>query len=230
MAIAVIHARGGSRRIPRKNVKDFNGKPMIAYPIQEALRSRIFDRVVVSTDCPEISDTAREYGAETPYVRPAELSGDFTGTAEVLQHDIKMLGNPEFVCCIYATSPFLKAVYLRQGLEILKGDQGVATSFSVTSFSFPVFRSLKINQQGCVEMFWPEYKDVRSQDLPEAYHDAGQFYWVNTDLFNKNPTLYAPTSKPVILPRYLVQDIDNAEDWQRAEYMHQALQNAGIVE
>jgi pseudaminic acid CMP-transferase len=226
MSVAIIPARGGSKRIPRKNIKDFGGRPMIAHSIVAALESGCFDRVLVSTDDPEIAEVARQWGADVPFMRPAELSDDTTATAPVILHALEWLeeqgSRPDEACCIYATAPFLKPRYLREGLEILRRT-GATTAFSVTTFAFPIFRSLKVDEAGVVSMFWPEHRLTRSQDLPEAYHDAGQFYWLNTARFVSSPNLYAADSQAVILPRRLVQDIDTQEDWEVAIALYEAM-------
>lgn len=222
MKVAVIPARGGSKRIPGKNIKIFAGKPIIAYSIEAAARSRLFDRIIVSTDSTEITETAKRYGAEAPFIRPADLSDDFTPTAPVLAHALGWLTEhncrPDYACCIYATAPFLNEKYLRLGYELLLA-QKASAAFSVTTYPSSIFRSLKINQEGRLEMFWPEYELTRSNDLPEAYHDAGQFYWVTGSTFLKEKRLYSTDAVPVILPRQLVQDIDTPEDWHIAELM-----------
>ena len=185
----------------------------------------MFDRIIVSTDSLEIADIAREYGAEVPFLRPAELANDFAGTDEVVCHAIEWLAKerrqPEFICCIYATAPFIQASYLKQGYDKLVSLDATSV-FSVTTYPYPIYRSLKITEKDHIKMIWPEYANFRSQDLPEAYHDAGQFYWANTKKFMKERALFAKDSLPVILPRYLVQDIDTAEDWETAEMMFAA--------
>jgi pseudaminic acid cytidylyltransferase len=224
--VAIIPARGGSKRIPNKNIKLFACQPIISYSIRVAQETGLFDRVIVSTDSPEIAAIAREYGAEVPFFRPAELASDFAGTAEVVCHAIEWLAQdgkrPEFICCIYATAPFIQASHLKQGYDKLVSTDAT-TVFSVTTYPYPIYRSLKITEKGGIEMIWPEYENIRSQDLSEAYHDAGQFYWANTNKFLKRKSLFAKDSLPVILPRYLVQDIDNAEDWETAEMMYAVL-------
>lgn len=221
MRVALIPARGGSRRIPRKNVRPFAGRPMIAYSIQVARASRLFDRVVVSTDDAEIAEVAAREGAEVPFRRPAELSGDQVGTNAVVGHALDWLqGNGasvEFACCIYPTAPFLRAEFLQRGLDALVAAAGVDFSFSVTSFPSSVFRALTIRDDGFVEMLWPENEAMRTQDLPETFHDAGQFYWGTPQAFRSCPGVFNARSVPVILPRHLVHDIDTAEDWERAE-------------
>jgi pseudaminic acid cytidylyltransferase len=226
MNIAIIPARGGSRRIPGKNIKLFAGKPIIAYSIEAAIASEVFDRIIVSTDSDEIAKVAIAHGAEIPFLRPEELSDDHTPTAPVIAHAIHWVRDrgysPEFVCCIYATAPFVKPEFIKEGYEIIV-NHNVASVFSVTTFSFPIFRSLKITDKGTLAMFWPEHELTRSQDLPEAYHDAGQFYWLKVNPFLKSGKIYTSDAMPVILPRYLVQDIDTQEDWITAERMYKAV-------
>ncbi len=226
MKVAIIPARGGSKRIPRKNIKFFASQPIIAYSIGAAARSKLFDRIIVSTNSPEIAEIAQDYGAEVPFIRPENLSDDFTPTAPVLAHALEWLAahesRPNYACCIYATAPFLTEKYLRRGYELLL-EKKASCAFSVTTYPSSIFRSLKINQDGRLEMFWPEYELTRSNDLPEAYHDAGQFYWVTSSAFLKEKRLYSPDAVPVILPRKLVQDIDTLEDWNTAELMFKAI-------
>jgi pseudaminic acid cytidylyltransferase len=223
VSIAIIPARGGSKRIPRKNVKDFCGKPMIAWPIIAALESRLFEAVLVSTDDDEIATVAEAYGAVAPFRRPAELSDDHTPTLPVIAHAIRWWEEHrspvDFACCIYATAPFLQANDLQRGHELLRQDNDAEFAFSVTSYAFPIFRSLKLGDDGRVQMFWPENELVRSQDLPEAWHDAGQFYWGKRDAFLASNGLFTAKSLGVRVPRTRVQDIDTLEDWARAQSM-----------
>jgi len=225
-AVAIIPARGGSKRIPRKNIKEFHGKPLIAYSIEVALASKLFDKVIVSTDDKKIADIATQYGAEVPFLRPKELSDDFTGTADVAAHALKWLEEYgeiyDYVCTIYATAPFLQKAYLIEGYEKLKNSDAI-NAFSATSMPFPIQRTFKVNDQGRCEMFWPEHYMSRSQDLEEAYQDAGQFYWTKAGKVS-DAIMFGKESIPIILPRYLVQDIDTPEDWQRAEFMYEAIQ------
>jgi N-acylneuraminate cytidylyltransferase len=218
--VAIIPARGGSKRIPAKNVRPFLGRPLIAYSIAAAREGRLFDRILVSTDSEEIARVATELGAEAPFRRPAELSDDYTPTDPVLQHALRWLeaaGTPaDYFCCIYATAPFVRAEDIRRGFQLLR-DTGAATAFSVTSFAYPIFRALRIVPDGRVEMFWPENFAKRSQDLPEAFHDAGQFYWADTKRYWEEGRLFSSNAVPVILPRHLVQDLDTPEDWEVAE-------------
>ncbi|MFC1684675.1 pseudaminic acid cytidylyltransferase [Pseudomonadota bacterium] len=232
MKIAVIPARGGSKRIPRKNIKDFCGKPIIAWSIEAAKTSGLFDHIIVSTDDDEISQVAREFGAEVPFMRPAELSDDYVGTGAVTRHAVEWtinnLGKPEFVCTIYATAPFIKSTDLIEGLELLiKTESHIV--FTVTDFPYPIQRAVKINKNGTVSMFQPEHLMTRSQDLEPAYHDAGQFYWARTDAVLNDTQAFSKVAVPLILPRHRVQDIDTPEDWYRAELMFNCL-NEGQVE
>lgn len=225
MNVAIIPARGGSKRIPKKNIRPFCGKPMIAYSIEAARESGLFERIIVSTDSQGISEVALQFGAEVPYVRPDEISGDRASTDEVVLHALQWFSaqgtDVEYACCLYATAPFVQPCYLQDGLKKLM-QSGGTSAISVTTFPFPIFRGLRISDAGKLQMFWPEHKMTRSQDLPEAYHDAGQFYWVNVERYLKTPHLYAEDAVPVVLPRHLVQDIDDYEDWARAENMFKA--------
>jgi pseudaminic acid cytidylyltransferase len=227
MNVAVIPARGGSKRIPNKNIKLFAGRPIIAYSIEVAQLTGIFDRIFVSTDSETIAQVAQQCGAEVPFLRPAEMSDDHTPTAPVVAHTLNWLaasGSPAaYVCCIYATAPFVRPEYVTEGYHLLTQRQ-VSSVFSVTPFSFPIFRALKMAEDSHMAMWWPEYELTRSNDLPAAYHDAGQFYWLDCQVFLQNQKMYGRDALPVILPRYLVQDIDTPEDWETAEYMFQALQ------
>ena len=227
MNVAIIPARGGSKRIPRKNIRDFAGKPIIAYSIEAAKKSGLFGRIIVSTDDGEIAEVARGCGAETPFVRPSELADDFTGTKAVVKHAIQKLTESgyetRFACCIYATAPFLQPGYLKEGFEKLSGSNKYF-AFSVTSFPFPIQRAVRINPGNGIEAVFPEYANTRSQDLEEIYHDAGQFYWGRIEGFLGDAALFSSASLPVVLPRHLVQDIDTPEDWHRAELMYRAWQ------
>ena len=227
MKIAIIPARGGSKRIPRKNIKLFCGKPMIAWSIEVALQSACFDQVVVSTDDAEIAEVARQCGATVPFMRPVELSDDHTGTIPVIRHAIEWFNRQgqsiEQACCLYATAPFVSADDLRRGLDILQGND-CDYAFSVTSYTFPIQRAIRLTDQGRVTMFNPEHFNTRSQDLDEAYHDAGQFYWGRSEAWLQGQMIFSPDSLPVLLPRHRVQDIDTPEDWVRAEWLFKAMQ------
>lgn len=225
MNLAIIPARGGSKRIPAKNTKEFAGKPLIAYSIKAAVDSDLFDKIIVSTDCEKVANLACHYGAEVPFLRPEHLSDDFIGTRPVTNHAIQYVvekgDTPEYCCCIYATAPFLQAEYLRKGLDALKSEPARSFAFSVTTFPFPIQRALSIKGDSISPMFVDDIRK-RSQDLEEAYHDAGQFYWGRTEDYLSNKGIFSEHSVPIILPRHLVQDIDTPEDWHRAELMYQA--------
>jgi pseudaminic acid cytidylyltransferase len=223
--IAIIPARGGSKRIPRKNIKLFHGKPLIAYSIEAALKSELFDKVIVTTDDEEIASIAKKYGADVPFIRPKELSDDFTNTKDVIDHALSYFEERgeryDYECTIYATAPLLQSKYLVEGFVALKNSDAV-NAFSCTSMPFPIQRTFKLNKNGRCEMFWPQNYQTRSQDLEEAYQDAGQFYWTKLDK-KSDEIMFGKDSIPIILPRHLVQDIDTLEDWQRAEYMYEVL-------
>ena len=224
--VSIIPARGGSKRIPNKNIKSFAGQPIISYSIKAAKTADLFDRIIVSTDSEEIAEVAKSCGAEVPFMRPAELADDFTGTVSVLLHALNWLSEHDFAtdyfCCIYATAPFVQPENIIEGFNLLKKRNAV-TAFSVATFPYPIFRALRIGDDDRVEMLWPEHENSRSNDLPKAYHDAGQFYWGNTKRFVTEKKLFSSDSVPVILPRYLVQDIDTPEDWETAEKMYSVL-------
>ncbi|MHC6224576.1 pseudaminic acid cytidylyltransferase [Pseudomonas sp. X10] len=230
MRLAVIPARGGSKRIPRKNIKLFCAKPMIAWSIEAALASGCFDKVIVSTDDTEIAEIARQSGAEVPFMRPESLADDHTGTLpvirqaiiEMMQHQGMAIGQ---VCCIYATAPFVTPEDLQRGLEILE-ESRADYAFSITSYAFPIQRAVRLDSNGRVSMFEPEHFTTRSQDLEEAFHDAGQFYWGKATAWLAETPIFSAGSAAVLLPRHRVQDIDTPEDWVRAEWMFKALQAA----
>lgn len=232
MNICVIPARGGSKRIPRKNIKEFNGKPIIAYSIETALKSNCFDQVIVSTDDVEIAEVAKKYGAQVPFLRPEELSNDYAGTIPVIKNAIEWMednkSSVENVCCLYATAPFIRSQIISQAYQQLNNSKA-DYCFSVTSFVFPIQRAIKIVEKGKVSMFYPEHFNTRSQDLEEAYHDAGQFYWGKAQAFKDELPIFTEVATPYILPRYLVQDIDTPEDWIRAESMHRVLKERGLM-
>ena len=232
MKLAVIPARGGSKRIPRKNIRPFCGKPMIAWSIDAAQASGCFDRIVVSTDDEEIAAVARQCGAETPFLRPANLANDHVGTIPVVHHAVNWFmdsdENPEAVCCIYATAPFLSPSDLRRGLQALQ-NQTCDYAFSVTTYAFPIQRAIRIRDDGRVAMFQPDHFHTRSQDLVEALHDAGQFYWGSADAWMAERPIFSAGAVPIMLPRHRVQDIDTPEDWARAEWLFKAMHGAGGV-
>lgn len=226
MRLAVIPARGGSKRIPRKNLRNFCGRPMLAWSITAARDSDCFDRILVSTDDPEIAEAARNWGAETPFLRPAALSDDHTPTVPVIAHAIAaaavLWGPAEVACCLYATAPFVRTSDLRQGLAHL-AENGCDFVFPVTTFPFPIQRALRRGPDGRVELLYPEHQTTRSQDLEEAWHDAGQFYWGRAEAWLAHRSLMGPNSVGLPLPRHRVQDIDTPEDWTRAEFLFRAL-------
>jgi pseudaminic acid cytidylyltransferase len=220
--VAIIPARGGSKRIPRKNIRPFAGRPIIGHSIACALQAGIFDRVIVSTDDPEIASVSTSFGAEVPFLRPAELADDHTGTTDVIAHACNQLTESgvhmDAVCAIYPTAPFLRAEDLVEGLRIL---QSVSWSFvfSASTFEYPIFRAFRRQPSGGIEMVFPEHFDSRSQDLAEAVHDAGQFYWGRPDAWLRGERIFSPRATVVMIPRWRAQDIDTEEDWQRAEMM-----------
>ena len=226
MRVAIIPARGGSKRIPRKNIKDFAGKPIIAYSIGAAQESGLFDRIIITTDDEEIADVARSFGAEVPFMRPPELSDDHTATIPVIAHAIQTLqANGEVIemaCCIYATAPFVRHEDITSAYNALI-TQHKHYAFPVTTFPFPIWRGVKRDDEGNIEMFWPEHFITRSQDLEEAYHDVGQFYWGTADAWLEGKPIFSDAATTIVLPRHLVQDIDTPEDWFRAQLMHKAL-------
>lgn len=229
MNLAVIPARGGSKRIERKNIKYFCGKPMIAWSIEAALKSNCFDKVIVSTDDPEIAEISEQYGATIPFYRPISLADDYTGTTAVVKHAIDTLNSKgesyRITACIYATAPFVTGRILQEAMQRLTTKLPDFV-FSVAEFSYPIQRALRMNSSGGVEMISPEHGPSRSQDLEKAYHDAGQFYLGQTSSWGTK-SMFSSGSSPFVLPHYRVQDIDTLDDWKRAELMFRALQESG---
>lgn len=224
MNVCIIPARGGSKRIPRKNIREFCGKPMIAWSIEAARESDCFDRIVVSTEDAEISEVAKNLGAEVPFERPAELANDYAETVPVITHAIEELGLPAkaAVCCLYATAPFVRPSDIQRGLEALQTTDA-DYAFSVTTYAFPIQRALRITETGRVTMLHPENAERRSQDLEEAWHDAGQFYWGTPEAWVAGKAPLTSDAVPVRMPRERVQDIDTIEDWRRAEWLFKAM-------
>jgi pseudaminic acid cytidylyltransferase len=220
--LAVIPARGGSKRIPRKNIRLFAGKPMIGYSIECALHSKLFDRVVVSTDDAEISSVARDFGAEVPFTRPPSLADDHTGTTEVVAHAVDWFrghGDPVAeVCCIYPTAPFIHSEDLKEGLRLIQTGRWRYV-FAATRFTAPVYRSFRRTGDGGLEMLFPEHFSTRSQDLPEVLHDAAQFYWGRAEAWLNRERVFDRDSTIVPIPIGRVQDIDTEDDWKHAEAM-----------
>jgi len=224
MNIAIIPARGGSKRIPHKNIKNFCGKPIIAYSIEAAIASGFFEKVIVSTDDQKIAEIAISYGAEVPFFRPTQLANDYAGTVEVIRHAINelALSDDTNICCLYATAPFVGPKILLDGLKLLESKK-FDYVFSATEFPFPIQRAFHLQDNGKIQMFHPELSNSRSQDLPKAYHDAGQFYWGKAKAFKEGKAIFSEHSKAVLLPRKRVQDIDTPEDWELAEALFSVL-------
>lgn len=226
--LAVIPARGGSKRIPRKNIRQFFGKPMIAWSIEAAKFSELFEHIIVSTDDEDIAEVALQFGASVPFMRPEGLANDYIGTTPVVAHATQWALDQgldiEAVCCIYATAPFIQIEDIIQGWEALKsGDWDYA--FAVTDFGAPIFRSFSQTKDGGVNMFFPEYLTARSQDLPIALHDAAQFYWGKSKSWVDGKDIFGQKSRPVQIPRWRVQDIDTQDDWVRAEIIAPLVMN-----
>jgi pseudaminic acid cytidylyltransferase len=225
-AICIIPARGGSKRIPRKNVRLFNGKPIISYPISIALEAELFSHVVVSTEDYEISKIAEQYGAQVPFIRPKNLADDYTATRPVIQHAITQLDEqgvrPEYVCVLYPATPLLSVADIRRGFRQLKLE-GTDFVFSASYYRHPIQRALRHSNYGGVEMIEPRYLEARTQDLQEAFHDVGQFYWGKTQAFWTGKTVFTGLSSPFFLSQWQSVDIDSEEDWSTAEILHKLL-------
>ena len=229
MNIAIIPARGGSKRIPKKNIRLFRGKHMIAWSIDAAIKSNCFDKIFVSTDSKEIASIAKDYGAWVPCIRPKNLSDDYSTTKEVIVHCLDWLKqndfSPNYVCCLYATAPFVRAGDLKNGFELVRNKDKFV--FSATKFPFPIQRAIKINKYGIASMFNPEKFNFRSQDLENAYHDAGQFYIAKPEIWINQLNLFEG-SMPILIPNWRVQDIDEEDDWERAEILHEILEKKAL--
>ena len=218
--LCLIPARGGSKRIPRKNVRPFAGRPMILWPLAAARASGLFDRIVVSTDDAEIAALARDHGAET-LDRPAALADDHATTRDVVLHALDTLTDlPDALCCLYATAPFVRAEDLAAAHALL--DDGADFAVPVARYPFPIERAVRI-RDGRLAMDRPEHLSTRSQDLEESFHDAGQFYWGTPSAWRGDAPIFGPRTAPLVLPAWRVQDIDTEEDWTRAEAMFRAL-------
>lgn len=222
--IAIIPARGGSKRIERKNIKPFAGQPIIAYSIRAALQSGCFDEVMVSTDDEEIAEVARKYGASVPFMRSAATSDDYATTADVIREvlDQYRLRGKEFdaLACIYATAPFVTPQRLAEGFKILT-DGRAAAAFTCVEYSYPIQRCLVIGDSGKICMKFPQYAIARSQDLQKTYHDAGQFYFTTVKAFEDCGSLWGPDTLPIVLPETEVQDLDTPTDWILAEMKYE---------
>lgn len=223
-SIAIITARGGSKRIPRKNVKPFCGKPIITYSIKAALDSGLFDEVMVSTEDEEIAQIAREAGAQVPFMRSSESAGDYASTDDVLLEVLEAYQTQgrafDSFCCLYPTAPFVTAEKLKTAMALLEKADSV---MPVVPFSFPPQRCMVLNEAGELRMKWPEHAKTRSQDLEPYYHDCGQFYCCKTEPFLQYKTTDLPHMVPVIMSELEVQDIDNPDDWEIAELKYQKM-------
>ncbi|MDK9775068.1 MULTISPECIES: pseudaminic acid cytidylyltransferase [Vibrio] len=230
MKVAIIPARGGSKRIPRKNIKEFNGKPIIAYSIEAALESGCFDKVVVSTDDQEIADVALQYGAEVPFIRPEAVSNDYATTADVILHALDWFEEQaisiEYICCIYATAPFIAIEDIQLAYQMLLKDPAANYCFPVCEFPFPIQRGVKLTAGNRVEMFQPEHFNTRSQDLETGYHDIGQFYWGKPKAYRDNIPMFSNTAIALPVSRNRVVDLDTQEDWEFALLLSKALQGS----
>jgi N-acylneuraminate cytidylyltransferase len=226
MNICVIPARGGSKRIPRKNIRDVCGQPMITWSIQAAQQAGCFDRIIVSTDDQAIASIATEFGAEIPFQRPFHLADDHTTTKAVMAHAIDWLNShgmkTKKVCCLYATAPFVEANDLRAGADLLESCAQGTFVFSATRYRFPIQRAIRIDCNGRSSMFQQEHAITRSQDMEDAFHDAGQFYWARPEAWMEDSIIFEG-GRPIVIPHWRVQDIDNEEDWTRAELMQKFL-------
>lgn len=231
MKLAVIPARGQSKRIHYKNIKSFCGQPIITYSIKKALESKLFDKVIVSTDDDEIAKVAKEHGAEVPFLRPADISGDYSSARAAVHHAREFYQKQgidvTYTCCIYATAPFINLQYLEDGLRKLEKSSKLY-SYAVTEFEYTPYRGFLI-ENGNVKLSYPEHRHTRSQDLPALYHDAGQFYWTKVTPDLEDEPLVGADAIPIIIPRYLVQDIDTLDDWVRAETIYKALLEQNLV-
>lgn len=224
--IAIIPARGGSKRIPRKNIRNFLGKPIIEYSIETALKSKLFEEVMVSTDDREIALVAEAAGAKIPFFRSEEASGDMAQIPDVMEEVLlqyKKQGRKfDYACCIYSTAPFVKIENLKKALKIIEKTDADSV-LPAARFSYPIQRALKIDEDDKLKMMWPENALVRSQDLEPAYHDAGQFFFLNTARFLKNKKIFTENTRYILIPASLVQDIDEEEDWKIAEMKYKLL-------
>jgi pseudaminic acid cytidylyltransferase len=230
--LAIIPARGGSKRIPRKNIKEFLGKPIIVYSIETAIKSQLFDEIMVSTEDMEIAEIAVKYGANVPFMRSNECANDFASTVDVLIEVIEEYENRlekyDTVCCIYPTAPLVNVNRLKESYDMLI-DNNFDSVFPIVPFSYPVFRGLRLDNEK-VQMVWPEYIDSRSQDLETIYHDAGQFYMSKVEIIKKKKMLWTNNTGAIILSELEVQDIDNSRDWVLAEMKYQLMRKEDIHE
>lgn len=224
-SLCIIPARGGSKRIPRKNIKPFMGKPIMAYSIEAALKSGLFDEVMVSTDDEEFADVAKKYGASVPFLRSEATANDYATTVDVLLEVIETYKQRgmvfDTICCLYSTAPFVTSERLREAYSKLSDK--VDACFTMVEYSYPIQRSLRINEVGEVEMKYPEHLKSRTQDLDKVYHDAGQFYFVKTKTLKEEKTVWCKHTAPLVLSELEVQDLDTLTDWQLAEMKYELL-------
>lgn len=224
-SICIIPARAGSKRIIKKNIKPFMGKPIMAYSIEAAINSGLFDVVMVSTDSEEFAEVARQYGAEVPFLRSEKTANDFAGTEDVILEvldNYKAMGKTfDSFCCLYSTAPFVTAERLVESSGYLSENADAA--ISVVEYSFPIQRSVKVNENGHLQPNFPQYMDARSQDLEKTYHDAGQFYFVKTSTFMEEKNLWCKRTAPIVLSELEVQDLDTMTDWQLAEIKYKLI-------
>lgn len=231
--IAVIPARGGSKRIPRKNIRNFCGKPMLAWSIAAAQKSGCFDHILVSTDDEAIAQLAKDLGAEVPFMRPAELADDYSTTTAVMAHAVtwfeQQRGDVAAACCIYATAPFIRSDDLRQAQALLLSRETSTFVACGTKFAYPIQRAFRLKEDQSIVFFQPEHLLTRSQDLEDAWHDAGQFYWGRAKAWQENDAILSAGTLLLPLPAHRVQDIDNEDDWTRAELLFSLLQARGEI-
>jgi pseudaminic acid cytidylyltransferase len=227
-SLCIIPARGGSKRIHRKNIKDFLGKPIIAYSIESALKSGLFDEVMVSTDDLEIAEIAIRLGAKVPFLRTDKTANDFATTFDVIEEVIFEYKNRnqnfEYICCIYACAPFVTDRILVDSLEVLRYNN-FDSVFPIMPFGFPIQRALKIGVDNKTAFFYPEYSLSRSQDLEKGYHDAGQFYWMNANKCLQKKVILTDNTGSIVISELEGQDIDNEVDWKLAELKYELLQS-----
>lgn len=225
--LCIIPARGGSKRIKRKNVRDFFGKPIMAYSIETALQSGLFENVMVSTEDIEVAKIAKQYGADVPFFRSLKSADDHATTSDVIKEVLDAYNELglyfDNVCCFYATAPFVTLKSLKDGFQALN-IHNVNTVLPITEFEYPIFRSLKMDEKKNVSLIWPKYLNTRSQDLSKAYHDAGQWYWLKVLAFENNMDIINDSSYGLRISKLEVQDIDSEIDWKIAEIKYEIIQ------
>lgn len=228
MNVAIIPARGGSKRIPRKNIKSFNGRPMIAYSILSAKKTGLFDRIIVSTDDEEIGNISKQFGAEVPFVRPTSLSDDLTPTVPVIAHALKECADMgmaiDYACCIYPCAPLLQSDDIVNAYQMMV-DKKTNFVYPVAEYPHPIQRALRKLPSGGMKFLYPEHELTRTQDLEALYHDTGQFYWGTTDAWTKGLRMHTD-GVGFIVPNYRIVDIDSDDDWHKAEILFRTINNA----